>query len=42
MPKYNFQPIDILYQSIYYYLNHPYGVKRKALKLLKPNIYTNV
>ena len=21
-----------------YYLNHPYGVKRKALKILKPNI----
>ena len=24
--------------SIYYYLNHPYSVKRKALKILKPNM----
>ena len=38
-----FKAIDILHhQSIYYYLNHPYGVKRKVLKILKPSIYTDV
>ena len=29
------KPIDIL-------LNHPYGVKRKVIKILKRNIYTDV
>ena len=38
MPKYNLQANRYFYHSIYYYLNHPYGVKRKVLKMLKPNI----
>ena len=38
MPKYNPYTYRYFYHSIYYYLNHPYGVKRKVLKILKPNI----
>ena len=28
MPKYNLQANRYFYNSIYYYLNHPYGVKK--------------
>ena len=38
MPKYNLSANRYFYHSIYYYLNHPYGVKRKIVKILKPNI----
>ena len=38
MPKYNLQANRYFYHSIHYYLSHPYGVKRKVLKILKPNI----
>ena len=31
----------MLYNAKYFYLNHPYGVK-KILKSLKPNIYTDM
>ena len=38
-----FQSVDILHHHsiYYYYLNHPYGVKRKVLEILKANIYTD-
>ena len=38
MPKYELKVDKYFYCNIYYYLNHPYGVERKVLKNLEPNI----
>ena len=38
MSKYKSQSNRCFYCGIYYYLNHPYGFKRKALKILKRNM----
>ena len=38
MPKYELKVDRYFYCNIYYYLNHPYGVERKVLKNLEPNI----
>ena len=44
MPKYNLYANRYFYHSIYNYLNRPYGIKRKILKILKANIlmYTGI
>ena len=38
MAKYNLQVNRYSYHSIYYYLNNSYGVKRKVLNILKPDM----
>ena len=37
MPKYKLGANRCFYHSIYYYLNYPYGDKRKVLKVREPN-----
>ena len=38
MPKYELEANRCFYHSTYNYLKHPYGDKKKVLKILEPNM----